>query len=69
MSEKRFCDRCGASSASKEEAHRGIYKKVVRGHVTYWQIGSEKEHWFDLCDKCFEGFTRWIEEGRSDADR
>ena len=69
MSEKRFCDRCGASIASKEEAHRGIYKKVVRGHVTFWQIGSEKEHWFDLCDKCFEGFTRWIEEGRSDADR
>lgn len=68
MSEKRFCDRCGASIASKEEAYRGIYKKVVRGHVVFWKTGSEKEHWFDLCDECHESFTKWIEEGRSDAD-
>ena len=68
MSEKRLCDRCGASIASKEEARRGVYKKVVRGHVVFWRTRREEEHYFDLCDECYGSFTRWIEEGRSDAD-
>lgn len=61
MSEKRFCDRCGASIASKEEARRGAYKKVVRGHVVFWQFRSEDERYFDLCDECYESFTKWME--------
>ena len=68
MSEKRFCDRCGAPIASKEEARRGAYKKVVRGHVVFWQIRSEEERYFDLCDECYESFAKWMEEGRHDAN-
>ncbi len=68
MSEKRICDRCGASIESKE-VHGGVYKKMVRGYIVFWRFRDDKEHHFDLCDECYGSFTRWIEEGRSDAER
>ena len=68
MSEKRYCDRCGAPIDPKEKAIGGVYKKMVRGYLVFWKTRSDKEHYFDFCEECHESFTRWFEEGRSDAD-